>query len=574
MIIGISGKINSGKDTVGEIVQIISASPHFTDEAVLSFIGRQHLNSIWEIKKFADKLKDIVCMLLNVDRTTLEDREFKEKELGEEWEIPLEEKWKAVVGYEGLYEISSFGRVKSLNRLDSIGRVVEETIKAQHIGTTGYLSLTLSREGKKKTKAVHQLVAESFLGHTPDNYNGVVNHIDNTKTNNRLDNLEVVSSRYNTQYSKPTEGVYERRNKFEVYIRIDGKKTYLGSYTSKEEALEVRDKKLQEIDTFIPLRYVPKQCTPRLLLQVTGTQIGRQIIHPNIWCNSLMSEYREDLEEWKPIEGYEDSYYISNFGNVKSLDRTITYGEEKGNYHTKKGQILKPTLSGGYLTVSLSGRTYSVHTLVAMHFVENEKDNYVVNHIDYNKSNNFYKNLEWVTQGDNIRHNKTTLRGNFGESQKDAKLDVDKVVAIKKLLEEGTLSQNRIAKLFEVSPTTITDIKKGRKWNHVGKEIPIISPITPKLLPNWIITDMRFPNELKAIEDKGGITIRVERVKPREVFLINTHQTINTFTKEHESETALDNAKFDYIIENDGTLLELIAKVRQILIEQKILKNE
>lgn len=390
MIIGISGKLNSGKDTVGEIVQIISASPHFTDEAVLSFIGRQHLNSIWEIKKFADKLKDIVCMLLGCTREQLEGREFKEKELGEEWEIPLEEKWKAVVGYEGLYEISSFGRVKSLNRLDSIGRVVEETIKAQHIGTTGYLSLTLSREGKKKTKAVHQLVAESFLGHTPDNYNGVVNHIDNTKTNNRLDNLEVVSSRYNTQYSKPTEGVYERRNKFEVYIRIDDKKTYLGSYTSKEEALEVRDKKLQEIDTFIPLRYVPKQWTPRLLLQVTGTQIGRQIIHPNIWCNSLMSEYK-----------------------------------------------------------------------------------------------------------------------------------------------------------FSVKPNTPD-------------------------YPNWIITDMRFPNELKAVKDREGITIRINRpfldhwIK-KEEWDLETKGTVP-----HESETALDNAEFDYIIENDGELVDLVSKVREIMLKERL----
>ena len=82
-IIGISGKLNSGKDTVGEIVQIISTSPHFTDEAVLSFIGRQHLNSIWEIKKFADKLKNIVCMLLGCTRGQLEDQRIKSLSLQE-----------------------------------------------------------------------------------------------------------------------------------------------------------------------------------------------------------------------------------------------------------------------------------------------------------------------------------------------------------------------------------------------------------------------------------------------------------------------------------------------------------
>lgn len=82
-IISLSGKINSGKDTVGEIIQIITNSPHFTDEAVLSFIGRQHLNSIWEIKKFADKLKNIVCMLLGCTREQLEDQRIKSLSLQE-----------------------------------------------------------------------------------------------------------------------------------------------------------------------------------------------------------------------------------------------------------------------------------------------------------------------------------------------------------------------------------------------------------------------------------------------------------------------------------------------------------
>lgn len=77
--------------------------------------------------------------------------------------------------------------------------------------------------------------------------------------------------------------------------------------------------------------------------------------------------------------------------------------------------------------------------------------------------------------------------------------------------------------------------------------------------PNWIITDMRFPNELKAIKDRSGITIRVNRPQliPRDF--------------EHPSETALDNATFDYIINNDGTIEELVEKVKDILVQQKIL---
>lgn len=83
MLIGVSGKIGSGKDTVGEIVQIISASPHFTDEAVVRFLGRPQLNPLWEIKKFANKLKDIVCMLLGCSREQLEDRSIKSLSLQE-----------------------------------------------------------------------------------------------------------------------------------------------------------------------------------------------------------------------------------------------------------------------------------------------------------------------------------------------------------------------------------------------------------------------------------------------------------------------------------------------------------
>ena len=90
MLISTSGKINSGKDTIGKILQILLNNPHLNNEGVLSFL-KKDINfdspyyKTWQIKKFADKLKDIVCLLLNVDRETLEDREFKEKELGEEW---------------------------------------------------------------------------------------------------------------------------------------------------------------------------------------------------------------------------------------------------------------------------------------------------------------------------------------------------------------------------------------------------------------------------------------------------------------------------------------------------------
>jgi len=75
--------------------------------------------------------------------------------------------------------------------------------------------------------------------------------------------------------------------------------------------------------------------------------------------------------------------------------------------------------------------------------------------------------------------------------------------------------------------------------------------------PNWIITDMRFPNEMKAVVEKGGLTIRVTRP--------------GTATGTHPSETALDNAEFDYKIINDGTLEDLVEKVREVLTKENIL---
>jgi len=74
---------------------------------------------------------------------------------------------------------------------------------------------------------------------------------------------------------------------------------------------------------------------------------------------------------------------------------------------------------------------------------------------------------------------------------------------------------------------------------------------------NWVVTDVRFPNEAQAIKDRGGITIRVTRP--------------GTATGNHPSEIALDDAKFKYEIINDGSMEELVKKVKEILIKEKLI---
>ena len=293
MLISVSGRINSGKDTVGKIIQYLTSDMYkidgFTFQEWLNY-GKteEQYEHKFEIKKFADKLKDIVCILLNCTREQLEDREFKEAELGEEW-------YKYVVMC--------------------------------------------------------------------------------------------------TRPSYPLE-------LFPV----------LGVFSTLEEA----ESFCKKSSHYFTLR---ESLTPRLLMQLVGTECGRQILHPNIWVNALMNEY-------KPV-------------NQSALGR------------------------------------FSVNYPPEVDFIHNP----------------YY-------DGD-------------------------------------------IESYF--------------------------------IYPNWIISDTRFPNELKAIKDRGGITIRIIRPDFVENTLTGEKFPVKVHRQEHESETALDNYKFDYEIQNDGTIAELIDKVEVILKQEKII---
>lgn len=106
--------------------------------------------------------------------------------------IMKKEYWKPVVGYEALYEVSNWGRVKSLK----FGK--ERILKQGKDKKTGYLHVVLCKNNIKKTFLVHRLVAEAFIPN-PNNYKEV-NHKDEDKTNNSVDNLEWCDRKYNQNY--------------------------------------------------------------------------------------------------------------------------------------------------------------------------------------------------------------------------------------------------------------------------------------------------------------------------------------------------------------------------------------
>ena len=90
--------------------------------------------------------------------------------------------------------------------------------------------------------------------------------------------------------------------------------------------------------------------------------------------------------------------------------------------------------------------------------------------------------------------------------------------------------------------------------------------------PNFIITDLRFPNELEAVKKRGGITIRVNR--PCNICGGSGYHKMScpvSKSGEHLSETSLDKAEFDYIIDNNSDIESLIKKVKQILKKEKLI---
>lgn len=111
------------------------------------------------------------------------------------------------------------------------------------------------------------------------------------------------------------------------------------------------------------------------------------------------------IEIWKDIEGYIGKYQISNLGRVKSLKRYIKPTSPNQKTKTCKEKILKTCIgSHGYYHVSLEGKKYCIHKLVAKAFIENKENFNCVNHKDGNKLNNSIENLEWCNYLYNVNH--------------------------------------------------------------------------------------------------------------------------------------------------------------------------
>jgi hypothetical protein len=163
------------------------------------------------------------------------------------------EVWKSIKDYEGLYEVSSLGRIKSLgNDKTRKEKILKPFVTGKY---RNYYTLELSEGGIKKTFKVHHLVVLSFLNYTRDkNKDLVVDHINNDQSDNRLENLQIITNRENISKdiknatSKYTGVSWDKhRDKWKAEIAHNRIKYNLGRFKTELEAHQAYQNKLKEL---------------------------------------------------------------------------------------------------------------------------------------------------------------------------------------------------------------------------------------------------------------------------------------------------------------------------------------
>lgn len=157
------------------------------------------------------------------------------------------EVWKDIPDFEGMYQVSNLGNVRSLksNKL----KVLKKSIN-----NNGRYRVNLCKNGKKFSNCkISQLSAMAFLNHKPCGHKIVVDHIDNNKENDKLYNLQLISNRENTvkdtvRGSSKYVGVSWHKNikKWRAYIYIKGKNKHLGYFTDEKEAAQAYKNELKK----------------------------------------------------------------------------------------------------------------------------------------------------------------------------------------------------------------------------------------------------------------------------------------------------------------------------------------
>ena len=311
------------------------------------------------------------------------------------------EKWKTIIDFPN-YDVSSFGKIRN----NKSGKIMKNSIKS------GYCNISLINENNYKTLKVHRLVALAFI-ENPEN-KSEVNHKDKNKLNNSISNLEWMTRRENNIHR--CIGLKNTCNTNKVVIRID------------KETNEILEKynSIELAGTWAFNNGYTKS------IHTGRNSIGNCLKGLSKIAYKFKWEYNNtngDLENeiWKQvilenIDSSKKSYYVSSLGRFKN-----TSGIIMNNYKIN---------DNGYFRVYIYNKTYSLHRLIALAFIENTENKEQVNHIDGNKLNNSIENLEWVTNKENQIHKfKIGLGNNFTRKIVQYDLQINKIKVFNSIVE-------------------------------------------------------------------------------------------------------------------------------------------
>lgn len=318
----------------------------------------------------------------------------------------MTEEWKPIAGYEGYYDVSNTGKVKSLLRKadklnSSKNRTVPERILKPNI-QHGQYCVSMIKDGKHKLYRICRLVIYAFGDEQPSPEH-VIMHIDGDNSNNNIDNLRWATMKEVTQQAielgKKKPVTQEKRKRLSEQIK------------QKWESEEYRKNQVEQTKQL----WADPEYKARVSKAISdGWKRRREEKERLKALEPIPAPYHvPDLpgEEWRDCKGFEGHYAVSNYGRVKSLDRILPH-KNYGTWHIRE-KLLKPGWTGPgelkYQSVALhigKGKmeNHKVHRLVAEAFIPKVEGKDFINHIDGDKNNNAASNLEWCTCKENSEH--------------------------------------------------------------------------------------------------------------------------------------------------------------------------
>ena len=233
--------------------------------------------------------------------------------------------WKDIPGYEGIYQVSDIGNVKSLGReVLRNGKYpikIKEKILKPSPNSEGYLLVVLCNNGLKKTMKVHILVAMAFLNHKPDGTHKIcIDHINNNKLDNRLVNLQLITNRENSSKDKKNgtsqyTGVSwnKSRNKWVVLIKIDDKLKHLGLFTDEYEAHLTYQKALKMYHEGDLSFMKPKEFSSKYVGVYWNKSLNKWVAqitinNKNKYLGTFTDEYEAHLAYKKALNEYQNKF--------------------------------------------------------------------------------------------------------------------------------------------------------------------------------------------------------------------------------------------------------------------------